>query len=131
MAERPLGVSIIAILGFIAAIIAILLGIGLLALGGVAVTMLESMIPGLGMLLGIVVGAMGIVLLVAGIFQFLISYGLWKMKKWAWIIEMIFLILGILLNLAGIISSPISSIVGIIIGGLITYYLWTKRTLFT
>lgn len=119
MAERPLGVSIIAILGFIGAIILILIGVFLMVVGGIGVSIL-----GLFGFLGLMAGFFGAILIMIGLIEFVISYGLWKMKKWAWII-------GIILNLVGVMASPISSIIGIIISGLILFYLWTKKNLFT
>ena len=131
MAERPLGVTIIAILGFIGAVFLILGGVATLALGGIGATIFESILPGFGLLLGAVLGVIGAILLTVGILQFGISYGLWKMKKWAWLIEIIFLVLGILINLASIVSSPVYSIIGVATIGLVLYYLWTKKALFT
>jgi uncharacterized membrane protein (DUF2068 family) len=123
MAERPLGITIISILGFIGAFLTVIGGIALSSLG----TFLTAMLGPLGAL-----GALaGIALIVVGIVQFVISYGLWKMKKWAFYIEMILLALGVVLGILSLVTGSFTSIISIIIEALIIYYLYTKRTLFS
>jgi hypothetical protein len=123
---RPVGVSIISILGFLGAILLVISGIALLTIGRLA-----GSLGGLASIFGILGAAAGAVFLILGIVQFVISYGLWKMKKWGLYIELILLILGILMNIFMAISSPASGIVGIVISAIILYYLYSKRGLFT
>ncbi|VVB59990.1 Uncharacterised protein [uncultured archaeon] len=117
--ERPLGVTILSILGFI--------GAGLLVLLGIAMVGLGSMMSYAGML-GVLFGGLGafagIFILVLGIVEFVINYGLWNMKKWAWTVTLILEGIGLLSSLASL------SILGIIISGVIVWYLWTKKDLF-
>jgi len=122
MAERPIGITIISMLGFLGAALLIIAGIGLLALGSFMAELLGPLSA-----LGSIAGA---VVLVIGIVQGVLSYGLWKLKKWALYIEMIFLVLGILSSLMTIMASMITSVIQIIISALILYYLYTKKSLF-
>jgi len=124
MAERPLGITIIAILGFIGAVLIIIGGLALSAVG----TLLAMFLGPLGAL-----GALaGVVVIIVGIVQFIISYGLWKMKKWALYIEMILLLLSIVMSLVTIATSfDFTPIISIVISALIIYYLYTKKKLFS
>ena len=124
MAERPLGITIIAILGIIGAIILVIAGIILLIVGAALVAFLGPL-AGLGIIGGIVV-------LIIGIVQFAISYGLFKMKKWALYIELILLIIGIVSSIVMMAYiGDLTQIISIIVYAIIFYYLYTKRTLFS
>ncbi len=118
ISERPLGVTIISILGFI--------GAGLLVLAGIAMLGFGGMMGSLGMMGGLLggVGAMmGIVLLASGILLFAVYYGLWNMKRWAWIVTMVLEGLGLLSGLA-------SMSISLVVPAIILWYLWTKKDLF-
>ena len=99
--HRPLGVTIIAIL-------MILTGIGFLALGTV--------------LLIVLIGFAFIVLAIA---YFVMAYGLWKGKKWAWTISLILAGIGIIVGIASVVNKNGSgAVVQIIINAIIIYYLF-------
>ncbi len=99
--ERPLGVTILAVLEFIAAILGFIGGIGLVALGAV--------IPFLGAFAAI----FGIVVILLALIDFIIGYGLWTLKSWAWMLALVFNIINAILNL--IFFDIISLIINIII----------------
>ncbi len=67
-------------------------------------------------------GAFGIVLIIAGLIELVISWGLWTGKGWAWWLGVIFTGLGLLFALASIVSRNLGGIVSLIIDGLILYY---------
>ncbi len=120
--ERPLGVTILAILEAIGGII-YLAGILLISF---IMEMVTRFMPVAGAGVGIVRGFLGIiaiiaaiVLLILGFISFLLAYGLWTGKGWAWTLTFVFSIIGILL---GLISLP-SGIITILINALILYYL--------
>jgi hypothetical protein len=108
--NRPIGVTIIAILAIIG-------GIALL-IGGL---LLISLPLGLGMA-------------IIGIIYLAVSYGLLKGKGWAWVITVIVTIIGLIIQIVsaiitGLVSSSIeaalvSHVIGIIIGGVIIFYLY-------
>ena len=102
--ERPLGVTIIAILQFIAAIWFIFVGYTLFLVGA------AFGLPGLGAIFG------GVFLII-GIFGFIIGWGLWTLKGWAWMFAFI-------VNLLSVIIALISfDIASLIIPLIIVFYL--------
>jgi hypothetical protein len=98
--HRPLGVTIIAILTIIG-------GIGFLASG----------IAGLS-------AGIGAALIALGIAYFVMAYGLWKGKGWAWTITIILSFIGIALGVASIAIGNIGAIFHIIINAIVVYYLY-------
>jgi len=121
--ERPLGVTILAILEAIEGVI-YLAGILLIGIFFEMITtfMPETMPRMIGFFkgfLGMIVLVIAIILLILGLISFLLAYGLWTGKGWAWTLTFIFSIIGILL---GLVSLP-SGIISILINVLILYYL--------
>ena len=100
--NRPLGVTIIAIL-------AILGGIGSLV-GGIA---LVAIIPFLGA-----------ALIIIGLAYFGVAYGLWQGLKWAWIITLIVTVIAFISGLGSIIVGNVGAVIPVIINGIIIYYLF-------
>src|SRR6476659_2565550 len=100
--NRPLGVTIIAIL-------AILGGIGSLV-GGIA---LVGVIPFLGASL-----------IIIGLAYFVVAYGLWQGLKWAWIITLIVTVIAFISGLGSIIVGNVGAVIPVIINGIIIYYLF-------
>jgi hypothetical protein len=98
--RRPLGVTIIAILNIIVGIIAISTG-----------------------LLFLIVGV-GIVLIVIGLANFVMAYGLWKGRRWAWTITLILSVIGIISSAVSIASGNFGAVIGIILYAVIIYYLY-------
>ncbi len=120
MVARPLGITIICLLGFLNAISIILTGLGLAGIGGLAAitgTAIGGIIGGLGI-------AGGLAFLAVGIIAFVIVYGLWRMQKWAWSWTIFFQ--GILLVLY-IINV---NLLGILLSAIIIGYLWMNKRLF-
>jgi len=65
-------------------------------------------------------------LTIGGLVSFIMAYGLWKGKRWAWWLTIIFMIIGIALYGYYIIANPymqIFGIVGMVINGLIGFYM--------
>jgi hypothetical protein len=144
--NRPLGVTIIAILRIIGGIILLLGGIGLVTIvpfvgqlnvnttssttnNGVPVTL-----NGTGINLSnnhtsflffaAFIGVIGSILIVLGIASFVVAWGLLKGKEWAWTVTIIITIISLVFNALSIVSGNIGAIVGIIIDGVIIYYLY-------
>ncbi len=112
---RPLGVTILAVLGVIGGVAFLALAAFFAALAPTFAGEMEASMPFLSLLF-----ALGsIVFVVIGIVQIVISYGLWKGATWAWWIYIILLALGIVSSL---LSLP-HGVIGIVINGIIIYYL--------
>ncbi len=131
--DRPIGVTILAVLEFIGAGFLILLGLLLL----VGMSMLGSMGRGGegGAFLGVLgaLGAMaGVVVIVFAALPLAIGIGLWKLKNWARILVIIFAALGAAGNTvrviwglsSGDIVNAVGGIIGLGIQGLILWYMF-------
>ena len=103
--RRPLGVTIIAILMFIQAIVQIIFGLSVFF----TTTALEPMT---GLVVGWIPLAFGILILV-------LAWGLWTLKSWAYWTTLVLEGLNILLNLSQL-SQSNHSIFGILSGGLLS-----------
>jgi hypothetical protein len=130
--NRPVGVTIIAVLQLIGSIFSLLIGLGVLILKDAFLkTLAESpefqqsaqdLPPGV---LGGVAIFTGVIILVASLIGFLLTYGLFTLKGWAWIVTLIFSALGILGNLSGIITGQNRglAVFQMVISIVIVYYL--------
>src|SRR5215472_3623435 len=104
--NRPVGVTVIAVLEFLGAAFCLLLGLGALLGGGfLAAIMSQSGAPGGAAgagVLGALGAALGVVMLVFAALYILVAWGMLKLKGWARIVTMIFAGLGILGALLGL-----------------------------
>jgi len=117
-APRPIGVTIIAILGAIGSILVIIAGLIFLAMG--------PLFGSLGIpFLSILGGLVGVVLLVVGLLGFAVAWGLWKGKNWARWLTIIGAVVGILGGILSIGSgsSIESALVGFVVDALVIYVL--------
>jgi hypothetical protein len=69
-------------------------------------------------------GVLGGMLIVLGIASFVAAWGLLTGKGWAWIVTFIIIIISIILNIILIIFGSFESVIGLIINGIIIYYLY-------
>jgi len=97
--NRPLGVTIIAILMII---------VGILSIAGGAILFLLG----------------GFVLVAVGIASIVVAYGLWKGKRWAWIITLILSVIGLISGIIYLALGKFQEIGHVIINGVIIYYLY-------
>jgi hypothetical protein len=106
---RPTGVTLIAVLYFIAAAFCVLGGIGMMLGGGFIAAMInQAGGQGAGAGAGILAGlgaAIGIVFLVIAAIQILVAVGLLKLKEWARIVGIVFSAIGGILQLLGVLGS--------------------------
>ncbi|TVP39478.1 hypothetical protein [Candidatus Nitrosocosmicus arcticus] len=135
--KRPIGVTIIAILTIIGGIALLIGGLGFIAFAGVlsVVSSEESSTEAANIAaLGILPMILGVLMVVIGIIYLIVSYGLLKGKGWAWTITIIVTIIGIVIQIisavsTGLLTSSLASglathIIGIIISGIIIFYLY-------
>lgn len=135
MADRPLGIAILAVLNIIAGVLVLLLGLTLLGFGALLSAAALSDATGnpqIASFLGAIGAIAGIVVLVLAIIILLIGRGLWKGSNWARILIMIFLVLGVISNAWSIVQGVQLSIalaalavpiVTLLIGIFFLYYL--------
>lgn len=116
---RPLGITILALLEVISGLMLLLSGVALAALLGVMGATCSQML-GLGAfgVLGTLVGTvLGSLLIILGLISFLIAWGLWTGRGWAWTLGFVLAIIGLIMALLGF------NIVSILINLIVIYYL--------
>ena len=106
--NRPTGVTVIAVLFFLAAVLGVLAGIGMMFFGGFMATLInqsggQGSGAGAGLFAGLGV-AFGIVVLVFAALYFLVGWGLLKLKEWARIVTIVLAALGVLGALFGFVA---------------------------
>jgi len=101
--ERPTGVTILAVLAFIFAGLALLGALGLMFMGGMLAQMVES--SGMGTMLAGAGAFVGVVVLICAALYFLVGFGLWKLKNWGRILAIIFVALGLISAAMGLFFS--------------------------
>ncbi len=117
--ERPLGVTILAVLSIIGGVFFLLIGIAATALGAVFASAIASSMPGFPAALAAIVG---LAVIVIGVIDIIIGWGLWKGAGWAWWLTVIFSGLGAIFSLLSIIGGNVGSVIGLIINSVIVYY---------
>src|SRR5262245_61360082 len=87
--NRPLGVTILAVLAFINGVLSILGGLFLSGMAGAATAQGSAGA-------GSAVMAVGIVSIVLGVLYLICGFGLWTLKPWAWTLAIVVNILALL-----------------------------------
>jgi len=129
MAQRPIGISVIAVLE---ALVGVLLFIGaaflaaLSTAGGFWEDLIETYgatyIPNIGDLITAIALGTAAILAIFGILALVSAYGLWNGKGWAWYLSIILLVIGLLFSLLSIPGNPVFGIICLVIEGLILWY---------
>lgn len=122
--NRPTGVIIIAILQLISGIFATLGGLYILFFRS-AIFQRFSASENFSQTPTFII-AFGGILLLAGLIGLLIAYGLFTLKPWAWLTALVLNGLSILSSLSALLSNQSrksGDIIGLIIAGVIVYYL--------
>lgn len=114
--SRPTGVTIVAILMVITGII--LLSGGIFAVSSSAILSQYG-----GPLVAVVIGV-GVFTIVLGVAHFVLAWGLFKGKGWAWIITVILAIISVILSIVSIASGGRTNIISLIISAVILYYMF-------
>ncbi len=137
MADRPLGVAILAVLNIICGIAATIGGIALAAVSTIVddVPEIEDAIrdamtsagtydvEAILDIVATVLIVLGTTILILGLFAIVVGWGFWTGKQWAWIVGVILEIVSIVISAVGMFWSP-SNVVSVIIGVVILYYLF-------
>jgi uncharacterized membrane protein HdeD (DUF308 family) len=97
--ERPLGVTILAILQILGGLVMLVVG-ALATLAG---------------LLFILFAIVGIVMVILGLLGLVVGFGLWGLKSWAWMWAMIVNILSIIFGLFNLQANFVSIVISLII----------------
>ena len=117
---RPVGVAILAILGYIGAVATLLTGIALMVGSSAITSLLTLSFPQLSSLALLGTTAFivtGVVVILCAILDYFIARGLWNGRNWA---RILILIISALSALGALLSLNIA---GLVIDGLIIWYL--------
>jgi len=105
--ERPTGVTILAVLNFVGALLCVLgallffLGLGL---AGAGAKTTGAGTGGMALLMGL--GAVGgVIILIFGAIAVLVGVGLWKLRNWARILTIVLTALSLLFAVLGLLTS--------------------------
>ena len=109
-AQRPTGITILAVLAGVGGILMAIAGIGLFALGAVA-------FGGLGALLGLAFIAIAALYIA-------FCVGALQLKPWAWPLGVVGAAASIIVSALQLLGGDITQIISIAIAGGILYYLW-------
>ena len=113
--KRPIGISILAVVYIILAILSLLWGLMLLGVGGLS-NLFGSLVGAENIAsFGLSSGWSGFVGIIAAVLQFVIAFGLLAMKKWAWVLALIGVGLTVVQGVIGILSGgPFAFMCGIL-----------------
>ena len=117
--QRPTGITIIAILGFIAGILAILGGALFLAVASSGI--LSSY--GMGMFSGFV-SLFGGIIIIVGFVAIFASWGMWSGKTWAWYLSVVLYALATIFEVIALIGGGLTGIVALLIDILLLWYMF-------
>lgn len=106
ISERPGGITILAILYGLYGAVVLIGGLLLFLFGSaIAVGFARYFVP---ILIGGIAGIIGVFLIIIGLIILIITWGLWNLKEWAWLIAVVFAVIGLL-------HWPIGTILNIIV----------------
>ena len=112
--DRPAGVTVLAILNGLFAVLLLLAGMVLVMAG----PLIGFLVPFAGPFAGLVLGLFGLFLVFLGVVGVVVTWGMWNGKQWAWWLTIIF---SILIFLMGITTLP-AGVVSLIISGATLFY---------
>lgn len=133
--QRPLGVTILAILGILFGVFLLIVAVGSFLVAGVL--SMEEIISQIGQevpqwlidMAPLLFGAMGVVFLILAVILFLLAYGYLKGRGWAWTVSMVLAVLAIIFGVVGWVLSGfnpaglVSMLINILIPVIIVIYL--------
>jgi uncharacterized membrane protein (DUF2068 family) len=133
--QRPLGVTVLAVLNFLGAVLAVLVGLAFILGMGALGSMIgqrakEGGAAGFAVLAGFGV-VFGVMMFAGAAISAFIGWGLWNLKNWARIVTMVFAVIGLAFNALSLLGSMLHFhiialvvvLVPVAINGLILWYL--------
>jgi hypothetical protein len=108
---RPIGITILVILQIVAGIFDFLIAALLVIVYALAFSFFGMTVSALG----IFVVPLVVVFLILGIFSFILAFGLWTGKHWAWVSTVVLSIIGLALSIIGTILGNYLDIVLIVL----------------
>jgi uncharacterized membrane protein (DUF2068 family) len=122
--HRPIGITILAVLETIGALVLLALGTMVILLGAAVLVAIGLGEASLGIALSEIVVFVGGFILLLGVIELAIAWGLWKGQGWAWTVALIVAVLGIIGGVIALVSGSLYNIVTLAIQVIIVYYLY-------
>lgn len=126
--QRPASILIIIVLQVLDGLWGLGSACALLVVGGALATVftsLEEVPDWVAALTGGLPAAIGLVLLLLALLEFVLAWGIWQLHTWAWWVTMIKAVLSILLPLLTLLSGNLSSLPTLLFNGIIIGLLLT------
>jgi len=128
--QRPTSATIIAILQILDGLWGLASGCALLAGGGTLTALILRFATELpqwvGGILGGAVAVVGLVLVLFAVLDFILAWGIWRLRRWAWWLTMITSVLSILGSLGTLAGGNLTSIPAVALDGLTVILLLTS-----
>ena len=119
-----MGITILAILETIGALVLLGLGAMMVLLGAAVLVAIGLGEASLGVALSEIVVFVGGFILLLGVIELAIAWGLWKGQGWAWTVALIVAVLGIIGGVIALVSGSLYNIVTLAVQVIIVYYLY-------
>jgi len=126
--SRPFGITLLAVLHILQAVIYFVGGLALVALGA----FIRRGFFGTHRFLHGLVSVIGVVLVIVGLLYLGLAWGLWTGKGWAWTASLILAVLGIIFSIISLIAGGVIALLVLVLDAVIVYYLYRPnvRTFF-
>jgi hypothetical protein len=128
--QRPTDVTVIAILQILDGLWGLASGCALLAGGGALTALILHFATEapqwVGGVLGGAVAVVGLVLVLFAVLDFILAWGIWRLRRWAWWLTMITSVLSILGSLGTLAGGNLTSIPAVALDGLTVVLLLTS-----
>lgn len=124
MAQRPTGVTILAVLCVIGGLLALIFGSLFTFMGPTIAAQAAAADEAAAMATGPMMMGFGVFGLIMGLLYLITAYGLFGLKPWAWMVAVVVQVLAFVSHLAGLFQGQVAgAVVGLLIAGGILFYL--------
>jgi uncharacterized membrane protein (DUF2068 family) len=128
--KRPIGVTLIVILKILDGLWGLASGCALLAGGGALAAVILRFVrdapPWVGEILGGALAVVGLILIFFSLLDFVLAWGVWTLRRWAWWLTMIEAVLSILGSVSTLAGGNLTSIPSVVLNGVIIVLLLTS-----
>jgi hypothetical protein len=127
--QRPLGVTILAILSAIGGVLILCVSLAALGIGGALGGLLGREVgPFAGAVVGGLASVIGFISLAIAILALAFAYGAWTLQPWAWVLGVFVWGASLVLGVIGLLNGgSTSEIIRLVLAGAILYYLNTPE----
>jgi Predicted membrane protein (DUF2127) len=129
--QRPTSVTIIVVLKILDGLWGLASGCALLAGGGALAAAVLRFVRDtpqwVGGILGGALAVVGLILILFSVLDFVLAWGIWTLRRWAWWLTMIEAVLSIIGSLSTLVGGNLTSVPSVVINGVIIILLLTSN----